>query len=134
MMINGPVGDGGWTIPLPADADAPRIAREFVSANGTGLSPETVDDALVLVSELVTNALQHGRPDITIKVVVDPPGIGVSVDDEGEHVPEVAGRRPADTSPSGRGLLIVDSIATHWGVEPHRHEGGKTVWFELRGE
>jgi anti-sigma regulatory factor (Ser/Thr protein kinase) len=133
-MITGPVGDGGWTIPLPADADAPRIAREFVTANGTDLPPEIVDDALVLVSELVTNAVQHGRPDITIQVVVDPPGIGVAVDDEGEHVPEVAGRRPADTATSGRGLLIVDSIASEWGVEPHGQEPGKTVWFELRGE
>jgi anti-sigma regulatory factor (Ser/Thr protein kinase) len=83
------------------------------------------------VSELVTSALKHGQPDITLGVSLDPPLIGVSVQDEGEDMPPTAVRAPELTAASGRGLMIIDSIASRWGVVPRESGPGKTVWFRL---
>ena len=119
------------TLPLPSDANAPALARTFVSDHLDWLRPEQLDDALILVSELVTNAVRYGQPEITLRLRSQPPSVGVEVSDHGPQLPQVAQAPPDPQEISGRGLLIVDALANRWGITPDRPPTGKTVWFEL---
>jgi anti-sigma regulatory factor (Ser/Thr protein kinase) len=122
------------TLELPNDTRAAGIARRFVEQYAKQLPPGLVEDAQLLVSEIVGNAVRYGRPDITLRVRLQPPGIGVEVIDTGEGLPEVPGEPPPPTQASGRGLLIVDALATAWGVSPTEPPPGKVVWFDLHPE
>jgi anti-sigma regulatory factor (Ser/Thr protein kinase) len=116
---------------LAQNVDAPRLARAFVTKQGQGLSQEAVDDARLLVSELVTNALRYGRPDITVAVELDPPLIEVSVHDEGAALPPANPPPVLPSAPTGRGLSLVDRVASSWGITPTEAPQGKAVWFRL---
>jgi anti-sigma regulatory factor (Ser/Thr protein kinase) len=84
----------------------------------------------LLVSEVVTNALIHARTPIRLDVRDFGSRVRVSVRD-GSGVPPA--RRPADlAAASGRGLEIVEALASSWGVDPSSSRaGGKIVWFEV---
>lgn len=130
-MANDRAGDeDDSSIPLPPSANAPAIARTFVEERSGDLAPALVDDALVLVSELVTNAVLHGQPEIRLRLRRIPPGIGVAVSDEGDDLDQVRPSHPSARATSGRGLAIVDTLAADWGVQAGTP--GKVVWFELR--
>jgi anti-sigma regulatory factor (Ser/Thr protein kinase) len=116
---------------LSKDFDAPAIARHFVAESAGALPAEVRADAELLVSELVTNAVVHGRAAITLRVNVDPPGIGVAVLDRGDDAVVAPQDTPDPSAPTGRGLLIVQAVATAWGVTPNDPPPGKTVWFRL---
>ncbi len=116
---------------LPSDARAPGIAREVVAQHALGLPAEIVEDALVVVSELVTNAVLHGRPEIILRLRRYPPGIGIGVQDGGEQRPQLPSSEPGVHDPAGRGMRIVDALADRWTVESNTPPPGKTVWFEL---
>jgi anti-sigma regulatory factor (Ser/Thr protein kinase) len=93
---------------------------------------EILDDALLLISELVTNAVRHGSPPILLALECDGEGLRVRVRDGAPALP-----RPRDSIPEdegGRGLALVDALSDAWGAEPvvDEHGGGKSVWFELR--
>jgi anti-sigma regulatory factor (Ser/Thr protein kinase) len=118
-------------VELPADPVAVQIAREVVAEYGAELAPDLVDDAELLVSELVTNAIRHGKPAITLRVRLDAPGIGVEVRDEGPGTPVIAVEGPTRDQPSGRGLRLVSAIASAWGVHHTDNTPGKAVWFTL---
>ena len=111
---------------LARTVDAPRLARDHVRALGLGRT----EDATLLVSELVTNAVKYGPVDGEIRLIVerDATRTRVTVHDLGSGpLPEM---RPG-TSPArdggGHGLRLVDSLADRWGVE----RGSTRVWFEL---
>ena len=117
---------------LPAQASSVRAARQFVRETLLEWScPDIVESATLLTSELVTNAMQHGRSDghaaapIELRLFTTVHGIRVEVDDD-SNVPPVQ-RSASDAG--GRGLTIVDTLSTAWGT--HSKRGGKTVWFEL---
>jgi anti-sigma regulatory factor (Ser/Thr protein kinase) len=116
---------------LPADTRAPALARTFLRAAACETHhARVVDDAELLVSELVTNAVLHGAPPITMRVECDGSnGLRVSVTDRSEDPARVREADPADES--GRGMRLVDVISDDWGVEP-RTGAGKDVWFRLR--
>jgi anti-sigma regulatory factor (Ser/Thr protein kinase) len=116
---------------LPRDVDAPAMAREYLSRYATWLPDALLDDARLLVSELVGNAVRHGRDEIILRLRPHPPGIGVAVTDHGDDMPTLPDGRPDPTVPSGRGLLIVAALASRWGVEKVDSGSGKTVWFDL---
>jgi anti-sigma regulatory factor (Ser/Thr protein kinase) len=123
--------DFGVVLELSTGANAPAIARRFVKEHASDLAIDLKNDAELLVSEVVTNAVVHGRPAITLRVSTDPPGIGIAVHDFGEMLPPTS---PAQVTPSathGRGLLIVEALASTWGVIPNDPPPGKTVWFRL---
>lgn len=88
------------TISLPPDPTAAAIARQFVADNRDHIQPALIEDAQLLVSEIVTNAVRHGRPDITLTVRIDPPSIGVAVGDRASsprsHRTRASRRRPPD--------------------------------------
>ncbi|MDF2092637.1 ATP-binding protein [Knoellia sp. 3-2P3] len=116
---------------LPADARAPALARTFLRAAACETHhARVVDDAELLVSELVTNAVLHGAPPITMRVECDGSnGLRVSVTDRSADPARVREADPTDES--GRGMRLVDVISDDWGVEP-RTGVGKDVWFRLR--
>ena len=124
-----------FRVDLESRSDAAGIARDFIEAHSDSLPVGVIEDAKLLVSELVTNAVQHGRPAISLSVNLDPPLIGVAVHDEGADVPSrSAPAVPASSSTEGRGLVIVDRLSTSWGVVPDVSPPGKTVWFRLDDE
>jgi serine/threonine-protein kinase RsbW len=125
---------GGASVRLEFHGASVRTARERLrEALQDNCPGARVDDARVVVSELVANALRHARPldDHTIAVGwdVDPDVLRVSVTDGGSPVSVPATRRPGDLATGGRGLKIVQTLARRWGVEV---DGScTTVWAEL---
>ena len=106
-------------------ADARRFATDVLRAEGRGTG-----DVPLLVSELATNAVLHARSDFTVQVDFDGERARVEVLDRNPRLPAVA----AVTSEaySGRGLMLVQSLSSAWGVETHPGDG-KTIWFEVSG-
>jgi anti-sigma regulatory factor (Ser/Thr protein kinase) len=120
---------------FPGEAASVRYARDFVRGV-LGEGWPRLDDVLVMVSEIATNAVRHtasggedGWFDITVCAIGD--GVRVSVGDSGgSSVPRIPrdGGEP-DVMTGGRGLRIVDELADRWG-----HSGeelGRVVWFEV---
>ncbi|MEU3165982.1 ATP-binding protein [Streptosporangium sp. NPDC006930] len=148
----------GWsTTPTPtpvisqrftATTDQVRPARTFV-ADILGDDHPLRDDAMLLTSELATNAVEHSaRPvctgtsgarsaDVTpvdrprefvVTVAFTLRGVIVTVQDPGStRIPHTGNPRPNATG--GRGLLLVNELSTRWGF--HRDPTGTVVWFEL---
>ena len=85
------------------------------------------DDAQLVVSELVTNALMHGDGSLVLRASITGETVQISVTDSGDELPEVLPLDP--TRIGGLGLIVVDRIASEWGVSPF--PGGKTVWAAL---
>lgn len=90
--------------------------------------PHLLDEAELLTSELVNNAVVHGRSRVSVAVRHRPDGLQVEVTDEG---PGTLQRLDAGVeAAAGRGLMLVDAVSTAWGTSV---EGdAKTVWFRLR--
>jgi anti-sigma regulatory factor (Ser/Thr protein kinase) len=83
-----------------------------------------LETATLLVSELVTNAVRHGRGRITLRADLDDSRLLVDVFDEGTGIKPGRGNRRLD---GGRGLMIVDAASSRWGID----EGTAHVWFVL---
>ena len=118
-------------ITLPYAADAAGAARAYLRRQANLLHPPMLDDALILTSELVTNAIRHGRPAVTLAIQLEPSALTVVVTDTGPERPPLVPSTPHPDSPTGRGLVIVDALATRWGVTPQPGSPGKAVWFVL---
>ncbi|MEU2600035.1 ATP-binding protein [Streptomyces hirsutus] len=101
--------------------------------------PEPADDdsaatASLLIAELTANAALHGRVrgrSARLALTLTPAALRIEVTDaRGERLPAPTPAADADSDgESGRGLLLVASLADAWGCESH-HPGGKTVWAE----
>ena len=104
-------------------------ARRVVERLEPELDAETLANLRLLVSELVTNAIEHvpGDEDIAITVGVRDGRVRVEVTDAGPGFTHRA-RRSGDPQGSGWGLHFVALIADSWGAQPG--EGG-SVWFEM---
>jgi anti-sigma regulatory factor (Ser/Thr protein kinase) len=116
---------------LPDSAQAPATARAFLRGAACSTHRAQVfDEAELLVSELTTNAVLHGRPPITVRVDCHASeGLRVSVTD-GNPQPQIP-QEPNHDDATGRGIALVDVISDRWGVHPRPGEG-KEVWFQLR--
>lgn len=119
------------TADLPATPDGPGLARTIVADTLArwGLT-ELREDAVLITSELVTNAAQHapGSDTFRLEVTRRAGGVRISLADGNALFPAVQ-QLDADR-PSGRGMRIVESLAARWGTEKH-HDGGKRVWVDL---
>ncbi|MCW2969459.1 MAG: putative anti-sigma regulatory factor, serine/threonine protein kinase [Solirubrobacterales bacterium] len=117
---------------LQRNVQAPGIARAAVTelSQVLGLGPSTFQTLVLLVSEVVSNAVLHSRgpggAPITLIATVTTEKVRVTVTDAGEgFVPKQ--RDPASIH-DGYGLYLVDKAATRWGVDT---AAPTSVWFEL---
>jgi anti-sigma regulatory factor (Ser/Thr protein kinase) len=145
------------TIQLPANAKAAGAARDHVrrcvrawnamaaatraadtifsrdtgvkQAARTSISDDATDTAILLTSEMVTNALTHGESPVTVAVSWSVEQLRVEVHDRSRYLPAPWPARIAVDDEAGRGLLLVDTLATDWGF--YRTPGGKAVYFTL---
>jgi anti-sigma regulatory factor (Ser/Thr protein kinase) len=110
--------------PLPTSAAE---ARQFVrdGFNGVDCAEVTLDTAVILVSELATNAIRHAGTPFTVSMHHDPPNISIEVADASSALPVL---REPDVN-GGRGLQMLAALATNWGVR--NDADGKTVFFTL---
>jgi serine/threonine-protein kinase RsbW len=120
-----------WARMFPAVPAQVREARRFLAGLVDGWP--AASDALICLSELVSNAVVHSRSSqpggtFTVRVRLADQRLRVEVCDQGGrwHSP---GRSSTD-EPDGRGLFIVSQLTTRWGCEGHSRTGW-TVWFEL---
>ena len=91
---------------------------------------EVVDAAVLLVSELVTNAVRHASPPITLEVICESShALQVRVSDATPEVPTPLD--PATQDEGGRGLAITQVLSDDWGIDPNEDQDGKTVWFRI---
>jgi anti-sigma regulatory factor (Ser/Thr protein kinase) len=113
---------------LPGVAVSVAGAREFTrSCLSSARAPEeTIDRAVLLVSELVTNSVVHAACEVRLRVTPGSP-VRVEVHDGSQERPRVRDRGPLEAG--GLGLVVVESVASRWGIEPQ--STGKVVWFEL---
>ena len=114
-------------LPLPRQISAAGIARKaLVERFANQLGRVQSGDLALVVTELVTNAVVHGRGAISLSLRIRGDRVyGEVVDEGGGFERELRERGPDDLS--GRGLLIVDALCIRWGI----HEGTTHVWFEL---
>ena len=107
-----------------------RTARRFVrdALEDSQVDGEVVETVELLTSEVITNALVHANSAPELAVRVRQEAVRVEVGDMSSVVPI---HRPIDANAlSGRGIAIVDSLASEWGVTGLSAHG-KTVWFEV---
>jgi anti-sigma regulatory factor (Ser/Thr protein kinase) len=117
-------------IELEMTPDGPRSARAFLSDALLAWDQEGhADTAALLVSELVTNAIVHGRSAVQLRVAMLESTIRVEVNDRSVQAPSLVESSPSE--PGGYGLPLVDSLADQWGYEMIPGDG-KRVWFELQ--
>ncbi|MGH2842911.1 MAG: ATP-binding protein [Solirubrobacteraceae bacterium] len=102
-------------------------ARSFASELLRDANPEVLAVIKLMVSELATNCIRHTNSRFEVTIVATPCEIRVLATDLGTGEPVL--RSPMPTDLSGRGLRIVDMLATDWGYE--LSGSGKTVWFAL---
>jgi anti-sigma regulatory factor (Ser/Thr protein kinase) len=114
---------------FPADRTAPSRARQFVTETlrKWGVPRDTIADAVLLASELVTNALLHARSAPAVELTHTNGRIRCVVVDDSPMVPRR--RHYASDAVTGRGIALVETLASRWGSE--RDGTGKRVWFEL---
>jgi anti-sigma regulatory factor (Ser/Thr protein kinase) len=128
----------GAVCALRPTSTSSRTAREFATntLNSWGL-PDLIDDAVVIISELVTNAIRHGLPpyaaaggDMPIKLTLVRQGrfVVCIVSDPSDQNPQV--RPTDDVGENGRGLHVIEALSRVWGWTP-LPGSGKAVWAAL---
>jgi len=127
QVDGGPEERGSRRLQMTGDAGSLRDARRLVD-DALRTAPEPVRSAVVLMAgEILTNAVVHGGGWFLLHLDVDARRVRVEVTDATPGQPRVL--RPNGTREHGRGLAIVDTLATKWGTD---HLGThKVVWFEL---
>jgi serine phosphatase RsbU (regulator of sigma subunit)/anti-sigma regulatory factor (Ser/Thr protein kinase) len=119
-------------VELPGDRTAPAEARRLVRHGLVGVPDEALQVALLLTSELVSNAVQHGGLPVAVRISRQSGSVRVGVLDGVSRQPVLQAQgRDVDGYPAegGRGIFLLDTLASRWGAEPEG--GGKQVWFEL---
>lgn len=121
---------------LPNHPGSVREARAFTRRvlDAAAIPPDALEQATLMVSELVTNVVVHAASAVRVRVRTGPV-TRIEVEDEGGPLPErvvaaaASALASASLEPGGLGLAIVDALATRWGTDDAGH--GKVVWFEL---
>lgn len=127
-----PAEDPTLCVELPADATAAAVARaQTRTALGSWRLPGLRDPLLLVVSELVGNAVRHGRAPFRMLLRRTRVGVQVEVHDEAaETSPEVPPSLPDADAESGRGLFLVDALSADTGVR-QIPDDGKVVWASV---
>jgi anti-sigma regulatory factor (Ser/Thr protein kinase) len=119
----------GFDLP-PTVAAVPAARHVVLELLRVWNAPQDVQDAGLLVTEIVANVVDHvsGEAELTVEMSLSDDWLRIAVVDGSAVRPVV--RELSAERPRGRGLQMVQAIADRWGVEDH--DGGKRVWFELR--
>ena len=126
-------GSEAVEVPLPQDLTAPRVARGAVRGLLDRWRLQSVlEPVLLAVSELVTNALRHGRPPVGLRLVRRGRSVVVDVHDASKDLPG-AGTSAAEGAESGRGMGIVEALAAEAGTK-RLPSDGKVVWARFEAE
>lgn len=129
MQLMGPRAGGSPAIAqhFARTPAAPADARRMVANRfGELLAPDTLDDVLLVVSELMTNAVRHGEGGVQLRLAFKKDCVMGQVTDEGSW----CDRGPRDDDPArfgGHGLRIVGHVAERWGIGEDR----TNVWFHI---
>ncbi|MCI3245502.1 ATP-binding protein [Streptomyces spinosisporus] len=119
-------------VPLPSRPESAATARrlaQVVVLRQWGLTPKTTEDAVLLVSELVGNAVRHtGARTFGLRMRRRRGWFRIEVRDPSRGLPCLMPVQDMDVS--GRGLFLVDKLSDRWGVDLLPR--GKTTWFEMR--
>ncbi|WP_279537873.1 ATP-binding protein [Amycolatopsis acidicola] len=115
---------------LPPGLRSAGEARGFVTEalRSWAVPEDVVEDIVLVTSELVTNALEHGHGAVDVAVRRIGDVVRLSVRDEADAEPVL--RQLTESSPRGRGLAMVAAISAAWGYDPAAP--GKWVWAEFR--
>jgi anti-sigma regulatory factor (Ser/Thr protein kinase) len=117
------------TVDLPRSLASVATARRFVEESVRKWQVEPLlDDALLVISELVTNAVTHADSSFRIRLSLTPARLRIDVLDNGAGTPEPLPY--SQTEEDGRGLYMVDAVTSAWGLDDVPGEG-KLVWAEL---
>jgi anti-sigma regulatory factor (Ser/Thr protein kinase) len=120
------------SLSLTASPTAARQAREAVAGRSDALHRRLGRDGLLLLTELVNNAVIHGSrsavDEVSVEIWESPTSVRVEVRDDGAGF---SWRHPPDGPErvTGYGLVLVDAVAESWGIEAST--GRTCVWFEL---
>jgi signal transduction histidine kinase/DNA-binding response OmpR family regulator len=116
-------------IEVPPVGSAVQYGRRFATATLTewAVPPEIVQDATLIVSELLTNAIVYGTPPIRLRLRKTQEELAIEVDDAASAMPRKLRATPTDLH--GRGLAIVADVGSRWAARPDGY--GKTVWSTL---
>ncbi|MDX6300299.1 MAG: hypothetical protein QOF53_1513 [Nocardioidaceae bacterium] len=127
--VDPPSEDQSVSRRLRSDESAVAEARHLVASylQERKMTGTLVQDAALATSELVTNALLHGRPPVDLRTRIEGAEVLIEVRDEATYQPRKL--RPGDDDEHGRGLQIVAALAARWGTRPTEH--GKAVWCVL---
>lgn len=112
----------------PTPAAAEQVRRQVrVLLAGRRVTGQAAEDALLVVHELVANAIDHARTPFLVAVRVTAGAVKVRVRDRSRRVPQVG---PADPRAyRGRGMRLIAALSQRWGFEDE--DDGKTVWADL---
>lgn len=118
--------------PFPHELGSIPAARRWLRSvlADWSLPAATTEDVMLMANELTTNVVLHAGTDYQLKVILDGPRVRVEVSDHSPDSPHANGQwGMAPENDGGRGLAIVETLASRWGSRPTAE--GKTVWFEL---
>lgn len=134
-----PSYEGVWRFTAPAvDVSVPqarRAVRDLLKRQGVPIHEDVADALLLIVSELVTNAVRHAAllsPELSVEVAIGAEWIRVSVEDSHPYRPKALEADYGRTG--GRGLLLVREMTREAGGEcdvEHTASGGKIIWAAL---
>lgn len=115
--------------PMEIDSSAPSVARQTVreSLAKLGVTGNLAGDILVVVSELVSNAVEHGGGYDGLEIDHEGDQLTIRVYDRSSSLPRP--RVPEPLTPRSRGLQLVNAVVPSWGSE--KCEGGKYIWVRF---
>jgi anti-sigma regulatory factor (Ser/Thr protein kinase) len=121
-----------WSLDLRGTEDPALVeVRRWAARNLGALDDGHLGDVMLVATELVTNAYDHGNGALRVQMshTSAPCRVRIEVDDSCREPPRLT--RVPGIRPHGRGMLIVDRLAEDWGVRQNHDTGGKTVWAEV---
>ncbi|MFE9390849.1 ATP-binding protein [Streptomyces sp. NPDC006784] len=141
LGASGPSGEGSWRFTAPTTAPSVpglrHAVRELLERRPARVPEDVLQGALLILSELVTNAVQHAAllsPEITVEVALGGGWLRLAVEDGHPYRPKALAAEPFREHTGGRGLLLVKALTAEAGgrcdVE-QTDAGGKVVWAAL---
>lgn len=125
------IPSGPWTrLRLPPSVESGPATRTALRQllDDAGVATEVRETAVLLATELVSNAVEHGGGSSYLDAAIRPDLLRLEVSDDSPALPTV----PADAQAveeRGRGLMLIAALSSRWGAERRRQ--GKTVWCEI---